>query len=151
MRVHKRMSSQSGAASRTPKRTLKAESLKKIRDVVEQKLLGYCATEGFRAWRQLDIDVVREFRNRPSRTSRRTLAASGSSICAHSDSVHQSGWMQANPATVLQPPKADHSPKLPIGQTPTEVIIAAADAFTRKGQFGSGNRESGLDPIRWMV
>jgi hypothetical protein len=45
-------------------RNLKPQSLNKIRGVVERRFLRYCADEGFRALRQLDVDAVREFRNR---------------------------------------------------------------------------------------
>jgi len=45
-------------------RNLKAESLKKIRDVIERRFLKYCSAKGFRSLRQLDVDAVREFRNR---------------------------------------------------------------------------------------
>src|SRR5262245_55581273 len=44
-------------------RILKAESIKKIRDVIERRLLDYCSREGYRVLKQLDVDAVREFRN----------------------------------------------------------------------------------------
>jgi integrase-like protein len=114
-------------------RNLKAESLKKIRNVVEQRFLGYCATEGFRSLRQLDVDVVREFRTRlvkdySPNSARKRLEY----LRAFFRFCHQSGWMHANPATMVKPPKADHSPTLRFDHTQMEVIIAAADTFTRR-------------------
>ena len=43
---------------------LQAESVKKIKDVIERKFLDYCTHEGYRSLRQLDVDAAREFRNR---------------------------------------------------------------------------------------
>src|SRR6266852_27831 len=44
-------------------RNLKAESVKKIKDVIERRLQDYCSAQGYRSLRQLDVDAVREFRN----------------------------------------------------------------------------------------
>jgi Phage integrase, N-terminal SAM-like domain len=45
-------------------RNLRPESLRKVKAVVERRFLEYCSNEGFRSLRQLDVDAVREFRNR---------------------------------------------------------------------------------------
>jgi hypothetical protein len=48
--------------------------------------------------------------------------------------------MQANPATVVKPPKPDHSPTMPFDHAQMDAIVAAADTFTQ-GKFSSGNRD----------
>lgn len=45
-------------------RNLKPESCKKIRDVVERRFLAFCVANGYRELRQIDVDAVREFRNK---------------------------------------------------------------------------------------
>jgi hypothetical protein len=43
-------------------RNLQPESVKKIKDVIERRLLDYCSNQGYRSLRQLDVDAVRERR-----------------------------------------------------------------------------------------
>jgi site-specific recombinase XerD len=52
---------------------------------------------------------------------------------------HQSGWMTANPAAVIKPPKPDHSRTLPFEQKQIDAMLPVADAFTREGSSAAGN------------
>src|SRR5262245_4670964 len=111
-------------------RNLKPESLKKIKDVIERRFLDYCSDEGFRSLRQLDVDAVREFRNRlvkdySANSARKRLEY----VRAFFRFCHQSGWMTANRAAVIKPPKPDHSPTMPFDQQQIDAILAVADAF----------------------
>jgi integrase/recombinase XerD len=129
-------------------RNLKAESVKKIKDVIERRFLKYCSDEGFRSLRQLDVDAVREFRNRlvkdySANSARKRLEY----IRAFFRFCHQSGWMTTNPAALIKPPKPDHSPTMPFDQQQIDAMLAVADAFNTKGKFGPGNR----DRVRAMI
>src|SRR5579862_764524 len=122
-------------------RNLKPESVKKIKDVIERRFLKYCTDEGFRSLRQLDVDAVREFRNRlvkeySANSARKRLEY----VRAFFRFCHQSGWMTSNPAAVIKPPKADHAPTMPFERDQVEAMLAAANAFNTKGKFGRGNR-----------
>jgi integrase-like protein len=129
-------------------RNLKPESVKKIKDVIERRLLHYCSEEGFRSLRQLDVDAVREFRNRlvkeySANSARKRLEY----VRAFFRFCHQSGWMTANPAAVIKPPKPDHSPTMPFERSQMDAILAVADAFNTRGKFGPGKR----DRVRAMI
>jgi site-specific recombinase XerD len=129
-------------------RNLQPESVKKIKDVIERRFLDYCSNQGFRSLRQLDVDAVREFRNllvkdysANSARKRLEYVRSFFRFC------HQSGWMTANPATVIRPPKPDHAPTLPFEQVEIDNLLTIADAFNGRGRFGPGNRQR----IRAMI
>ena len=129
-------------------RNLKPESVKKMRDVVERRLLAYCTNEGYRVLRQLDVDAVREFRNElvkdySANSARKRLEY----IRAFFRFCHQSGWITANPSTVIKPPKADPSPTLPFERTEIDRMLTVADTFTATGRFKDGNRKR----IRAMI
>jgi site-specific recombinase XerD len=53
----------------------------------------------------------------------------------------QSGWMQANPAALIKPPKHKDSPTLPFSEEQMTAILAAADKFWDRGIFGKSNRK----------
>jgi hypothetical protein len=55
----------------------------------------------------------------------------------------RSGWIQANPAALIKPPKHKDSPMLPFSEEQTTAIRAAADKFWDRGIFGKGNRWNG--------
>lgn len=129
-------------------RNLKPESLKKIKDVIERRFLKYCADEGFRSLRQLDVDAVREFRNRlvkeySANSARKRLEY----VKSFFRFCHQSGWMTANPAAVIKPPKPDHSPTMPFEQKQIDAMLAFADTFNPRGRYGRGSR----DRVRAMI
>lgn len=129
-------------------RNLKPESLKKIKDVIERRFLEYCQDEGFRSLRQLDVDTVREFRNRlvkdySANSARKRLEY----VRGFFRFCHQSGWMAANPAAVIKPPKPDHSPTMPFDRAQIDKMLEVADTFNPRGKFSRGNR----DRIRAMI
>lgn len=129
-------------------RNLKPESVKKMRDVIERRLLDYCANQGYRVLRQLDVDAVREFWNElvkdySANSARKRLEY----VRAFFRFCHQSGWISANPSTVIKLPKADQSPTLPFERTEIDRMLTVADTFTATGRFKDGNRKR----IRAMI
>lgn len=129
-------------------RNLKPESIKKIRDVLERRFLSYCAAQGYRMLRQMDTDAIREFRNEfikdySANSARKRLEY----VRAFFRFCHQSGWIAANPAAVIKPPRADQLPTMPLEQAQVEAMLKAADEFRIQGTFGKGNRKR----IRAMI
>lgn len=123
-------------------RNLKPESIKKIRDVLERRLLNFCSAQGYRTLKQLDVDAVREFRNElvqdyspNSARKRLEYIRAFFRFCQHS------GWTAANPAAVIKAPRADHSPTLPFEATQVQAMLDAADKFPVTGKFRAGNRK----------
>jgi integrase/recombinase XerD len=129
-------------------RNLKPESLKKIKDVIERRLGNYCTQQGYRSLRQLDVDAVREFRNElvkdySANSARKRLEY----VRSFFNFCHQSGWITANPAAVIKPPKADYSPTMPFEQKHIDAVLKAADEFNASGKFRTAIRQR----IRAMI
>src|SRR5205809_1599934 len=122
-------------------RNLKPESVKKIRDIIERRFLGYCSREGFRVLKQLDVDAVRGFRNElvkdySANSARKRLEY----VRAFFRFCQDSGWITANPMMMVKPPKPDTSPTLPFDQAQIDAMLTVADQFSAKGKFKDGNR-----------
>lgn len=123
-------------------RNLKPESLKKVRDVVRRRLLDYCSHEGHRTLRQLDVDAVREFRNRLVRDySPNSARKRYEYVRSFFRFCHQSGWITANPAALVKPPRPDQSQTLPFDTLQFAALLEAAETFNSRGKFGKGNRQ----------
>jgi integrase/recombinase XerD len=113
-------------------RQLAPESIKKLRHTTEKLLLGYCSAQGFCYLKQLDLDRLREFRatwKYSPIAARKRLE----NLRAFFRFCMQSGWIPTNPATLVKPPRAQHSPTLP--------FTADQDTFWDRGIFGRGNRK----------
>jgi Phage integrase SAM-like domain len=126
-------------------RNLKAESVKKVKDKIERRFLAYCLAEGYRSLRQLDVDAVREFRNRlvkdcSANSARKRLeyARSFFRFC------HQSGWMTANPAAVIKPPNA--SAWAVVGRRVQRSIVSRSSVVSTIGGTGRPSR-IGVSPL----
>ncbi len=120
-------------------RNLKPESVRKIHDVVERRLLEFCTQHGWRTLRQLDVDAVREFRNElvqhyAPNSARKRLEY----VRAFFRFCHQTGWIDANPAATVKPPQADTAPTLPFDKRHVAAMLSVADAFNPRGNFGAG-------------
>jgi site-specific recombinase XerD len=129
-------------------RSLKPESIKRIRDIVERRLLNHCARQGYRLLKQLDVDAVREFRNElvkdySTNSARKRLEY----IRAFFRFCQQSGWMASDPSRLVKSPRGQESPTMPFVQAEIDAMLKAADAFNAKGKFKDGNRRR----IRAMV
>jgi len=106
------------------------------------RLLDYCSHEGCRNLRQLDVDAVREFRNRlvrdyspNSARKRYEYTRSFFRFC------HQSGWITPNPAALVKPPRPDQSQTLPFDTQQFAALREAAETFNSRGKFVKGNRQ----------
>jgi hypothetical protein len=87
-------------------RNLKPESVKKVRDVVERRLLDYCSRESYPLLKQLDVDAVREFRNElvkdySANSARKRLEY----VRAFFRFCQQSGWIASDPSGLVKSPR----------------------------------------------
>jgi hypothetical protein len=78
---------------------------------------------------------------------RRRIVRINGLCAAEVDGRHQSGWITANPAASIKPPKPDHAPTMPFEPAQIEAMLVVADAFNARGRFGAGNRQR----IRAMI
>jgi integrase/recombinase XerD len=105
------------------------------------------SNQGYRSLRQLDVDAVREFHNELVKDySANSARKRWEYVRSFFRFCHESGWISANPAAVIKPPKADQSPTMHFEQKQIEAL-KVADKFNTSGKFGHGNRRR----IRAMI
>lgn len=129
-------------------RSLRPESLKKIKNVVDQKFATYATKNHLRLLRQLDVDAVRGFLHEltkshtPNSTRKRfEYVRAFFRFCA------QSGWLVVNPALAVKMPKAEDVVVETFEPDEIEAMLQAADEFRTAGNFGPGVRQR----IRAMI
>ncbi|MEW6323626.1 MAG: hypothetical protein AB1635_21345, partial [Acidobacteriota bacterium] len=102
-------------------RNLEAESVKKIRDAVERTFLGYCERKGFRVFRRLDVDAIREFRNELARDYAPTSARGRLGyVRAFLRFAAESGWIKTNPALAVKAPWRRRSETRPVRRSESD-------------------------------
>lgn len=122
-------------------RNLRPESVKKIRDIIERRFLGYCDRKGYRLLRHLDVDAVREFRNELAQHYSASAARTRLEyVRAFFRFCHQSGWIPVNPALSVKPPLAPRPSVETFEPEEFDRMLNVADTFTTCGKFREGNR-----------
>jgi site-specific recombinase XerD len=116
-------------------RHLAETTLRKRRELLEGKLLPFCKTKGISLLKQLDVAALRSFRkgwpySALSAVKRLEYLRGFLRFC------NDSGWIDANPAMLLKPPKVTHRPTLPFEDAEIDRILAAADKLAGWGSFG---------------
>lgn len=122
-------------------RSLRPESLKKIKNVVEDKFLTYAQRHRLRLLRQLDVDAVRGFLHELAKAhtpnscrKRFEYVRAFFRFCA------LSGWLVVNPALAVKMPKAEDINVETFDLEEIDRMLAAADEFRTAGVFGTGIR-----------
>ena len=111
-------------------RQLHSESIKKLTNVVEKRLLPWCKKMGFRHLKQLDVDALRQFRSTwldGPLTAYKNLERLRSFL----NFCKLAGWVEQNHARTLKPPKLpDKSTKVKVF-TADQIakVIAACDKY----------------------
>lgn len=116
-------------------RHLAATTLRKRRELLDGKLLPFCKKKGISLLKQLDVNMLRSFRNgwpysALSAVKRLEYLRGFLRFC------QDSGWIESNPAMVLKPPKVTQRPTLPFEDAEIEQILTAADKLSSWGSFG---------------
>jgi site-specific recombinase XerD len=109
---------------------LQPATIRKQKQLLEKRLLPWCAHKGFGHLQQLDVDALRQFRttwpDRPlSAYKNLERLRSFLSFC------QQAGWIEKNPARVLKPPKLpDKSTKVKVfSEDQITKILDACDKY----------------------
>ena len=111
-------------------RNLQPTSVKKIRDVVERRFLGYCERKGYRLLRHLDVDAVREFRNELVKDySPNSARKRFEYIKSFLRFCHHSGWIPVNPALVVKSPLHEEKDIETFEPEEIERMLTVADGF----------------------
>src|SRR5687767_7297169 len=116
-------------------RNLAKSTIRKRRELLEGKLLPYCATKGFDQLKDLNVDALRGFRKiwkfAPTWAFTRLEYLRGFlRFCEESE------WIQRNPAKAIKPPKVTHRPTLPFEEHDVDRALEAADELAAWGSFG---------------
>jgi integrase len=122
-------------------RKLQPPTIKKLKNLLEKRLLPWCQHRGYRLLKQLDVDALRQFRT----------TWPDASISAYKNLerlrsffrfCHQAGWTGTNPALALKPPKlADKSKRVKVF-TPKQLqaILEACYKYPQQNVYGHNNR-----------
>jgi site-specific recombinase XerD len=110
-------------------RHLSKSTISKQKNVLEKRLLAWCAAEGVRLLRQLDVDAVRRFQATwPDATI--TASRNLERLRNFFRFWHDAGWIDKNPAKAVRPPKVTQSPTLPLEPEQIEQMLAACETYT---------------------
>jgi integrase len=116
-------------------RNLAATTIQKRRELLEGKLLPFCAHRGHRQLRDLTVERLREFR-RTWTYSPLSAAKRLEYLRAFLRFCVEAGWIERNPAAALKPTKVPHKPTLPYPDAEVERLLEAARALVGFGQYG---------------
>jgi len=131
-------------------RKLQPPTIKKLKVLLESRLLPWCTTKGYRDLRQLTVDALREFRaaydkKKPGDTNKDSALSAYKNLerlRSFFGFCQQTGWIANNPAKALKPPKlADKSTKVKVF-TAVEIqqILDACDTYPQQNVYGHDNR-----------
>jgi integrase/recombinase XerD len=116
-------------------RNLAATTITKRRELLEGKLLPFCARRGHRQLRELTVERLREFRHGWS-YSPLSAAKRLEYLRAFLRFCVEAGWIERNPAAALKPTKVPHRPTLPYTDGEVDRLIAAARSLLDFGRYG---------------
>jgi len=122
-------------------RQLQPSTVSKQKNLIEKRLLLWCASKGIRQLKQLDVDTLRQFRatweDGPF-SAHKNLERLRSFL----NFCHQAGWIERNHAKAIKPPKLpDKSSKVKVfTQDELDAIVAACDRYPERNSFGHDNR-----------
>ncbi len=119
----------------------KSSTLQKHRNLLEKRLLPWCATKGYRLLKRLDVDAVREFRAGWA-DSPLTAQKNLERLRAFFWFCHSAGWMATNPGRAVKapkPPKPSDRVKV-FTEDQLSRILEACDEYPERNAFGHDNR-----------
>ncbi len=116
-------------------RNLAATTITKRRELLEGKLLPFCARRGHRQLRELTVERLREFRHGWS-YSPLSAAKRLEYLRAFLRFCVEAGWIERNPAAALKPTKVPHRPTLPYTDGEVDRLIEAARSLLDFGRYG---------------
>lgn len=111
-------------------RQLQASSNAKQKNLLERRLLPWCANKGFQHLKQLDVDALRQFRTTWTDgpvTAYKNLER----LRGFLRFCQEAGWIEKNPAKALKPPKLpDKSSKVRVfTEAQCAKIVAACEKY----------------------
>lgn len=118
----------------------KSATLQKHKNLLEKRLLPWCAAKGYRLLKQLGVDAVREFRatwpDSPI-TAQKNLER----LRAFFWFCHSASWVKANPAAAVKPPKIGKpSERVKVfTQEQIKKILKACDKYPEQNSYGHDN------------
>jgi site-specific recombinase XerD len=126
-------------------RQLQPATINKQKQLLEKRLLPWCAHKGFGHLQQLDVDALRQFRTTwpdGPLSAYKNLERLRSFLAF----CHQAGWIEKNPARVLKPPKLpDKSTKVKVfSEDQIAKILDACDEYPAWNSYGNRARVRAL-------
>lgn len=128
-------------------RHLAGETVRKYKNLLERRFVGWCETKGFRLLKQIDVGAVREFRT--TWDDGAVYATKNlERMRAFFRFCEQARWIDRNPASSVKAPKHKSEPTLPFSTDEMKRILDACDRYPgnadRMKAFVLTMRHSGL-------
>lgn len=108
------------------------------RVLLQDQLLRWCESKGFRYLKQLDVKAMIEFRA-GWRYAPATALKKFERLRSFFRFCEDAGWILKSPAAPLKPPKVDTPPTLPFTEEEMVRIIDTARNFKIRGSYGRMN------------
>lgn len=109
-------------------RGLAEATINKYRVLLDTQLFAFAKGRGFRFVSEFDLDSVRDFKS-TWKDSPISAAKKLERLKAFFRFCEDSGWIPANPAQKVKPPKVTNSPTLPFSKAEMEKIMWACDLY----------------------
>ncbi len=128
-------------------RHLAGETVRKYKNLLERRFVGWCESKGFRLLKQIDVGAIREFRT--TWDDGAVYATKNlERMRAFFRFCEQARWIDRNPAASVKAPKHKSSPTLPFSAEEMKRIFDACDRYPgnadRMKAFVLTMRHSGL-------
>jgi site-specific recombinase XerD len=128
-------------------RHLAGETVRKYKNLLEKRFIGWCESKGLRLLKQIDVGAIREFRT-PWEDGAVYATKNLERMRAFFRFCEQARWIDRNPAASVKAPKHKSSPTLPFSVEEMKHILDACDRYpgnaVRMKAFVLTMRHSGL-------
>ena len=109
-------------------RHLAGETVRKYKNLLERRFIGWCESKGFRLLKQIDVGAVREFRT--TWDDGAVYATKNlERMRAFFRFCEQARWIDRNPASSVKAPKHKSEPTLPFSADGMKRILDACDRY----------------------
>jgi integrase/recombinase XerD len=107
---------------------LSGETIRKYENLLNKRLLPWCADKGFRYLKQLGVEEMRAFRASWS-DSANYATKNLERLRSFFRFCQQGDWIAKNPARAVKAPKVKNTPTLPFSKSEMQRILDACDLY----------------------
>lgn len=109
-------------------RNLSGETIRKYENLLERRFLPWCESNGYRQFKQLTVDVMRDFQTTWD-DGPLYAVKNLERLRAFFEFALEAQWIARNPVNSLKRPKTNDNPTLPFSEEEMERILDACDWY----------------------